>query len=102
MAFVLLTMTYPNDKAQELGKKYLELIKSPPPSYLKISHIFAATDPLYGIKGYVLYEIEDDKLFDGIKTIGKRMGAFRDIKGWKYNVEPLLEVKDALSLIGLA
>ena len=102
MAFVLSTMTYPNYKATELGKKYLELAKTPLPSYMKITHIFATTDPLYGIKGYVLYEIEDDKLFDGIKEIGKRMNTFREIKGWKYNIETLLEVKDALSLIGLA
>jgi len=101
MAFVLLTMTYPNDKATELGKKYLELVKTPPPSYVKIEHIFAATDPIYGIKGYVLYEIEEDKLFKGLKEIAKRMGTFRDIEGWKYNIEPLLETKDALSLIGL-
>lgn len=101
MAFLLVTMTYPPYQAKELGKQYLQVAKSKLPSFLKISNLFTTTDPKYGIKVYALYEVEDDKILDGMKAIVTRYDPFSGIEGWIYNIETLLEVKDALPLIGL-
>ena len=43
----------------------------------------------------------DDKLLEGLKSIGTRYAGYRDIEGFKYKMEHLMTVQEALPMIGL-
>ena len=98
--FVLVTSTYPHDKAIEVGKAFIKTLETPLPSFVKFTVYVTSTE--LGIKGYVLYEIEDKKLAEGIREVIKRQVAYHNIVGYRWNIETLLTAEEALPLVGLA
>ncbi|MHA2429659.1 MAG: hypothetical protein ACXACC_01380 [Promethearchaeota archaeon] len=98
MAYIVVTGSFPSHVGKEVGKTFLKLEKLP--DFVKTEHVFntAAGDYMF----FSIYQIEDEtKYFDGLKAITKRFSGYMDIKGYKYTLHPVLEAKDALSMIGL-
>ena len=98
MAYIVVTGSFPAHVGKEVGKTFQKLEKLP--DFIKIEHIFnaAAGDYIF----FSIYKIEDDsKYFDALKAITKRFAGYMDVKGYKYTAHPVLEVKDALSIVGL-
>ena len=98
MAYIVIMGSFPAHVGMEVGKKFLKLEKLP--DYIKTEHVFnsAAGDYIF----FTIYKIEDDsKYFDALKAITKRFSGYMDIVGYKYTVYPVLEAKDALSMVGL-
>jgi hypothetical protein len=90
--------SFPAHVGMEVGKKFLELEKLP--DFVKTEHVFNAAAGDYTF--FSIYKIEDDsKYFDGVKAIVKRYSGYMDIVGYKYTLYPVLEAKDALSMVGL-
>ena len=98
--FVMVISTTPPDKAVELGKAQIKLMETPLPSYMKHVSVFAAVDET-GVKGYTILEVDKGKEFEGLKELHGRMVTFYDIVGFRYKVEPILTVEEALPLVGL-
>ncbi|MFX1355904.1 MAG: hypothetical protein ACFFA8_01345 [Promethearchaeota archaeon] len=99
MVDYLATITYPSKAAKEFGKKFLELSKIKPPDWLKIKLVYSTVDGK--LKGYALYEVDDDKILKAEVEISKRMAFYFDIEGFEYKIERLLTPKEALPIIGL-
>lgn len=98
MAFIVTNGTYPSHKAMEVGKSFLKAPKLP--DYVKTEHVFNTAAGKFMF--FSIYEIIDEsKYFEGIKAIVKRYAAYRDIEGYEYSIYPVLEAKDALSIVGL-
>ena len=98
MAYIVVTGSFPAHVGKEVGKTFLKLEKLP--DFVKTEHVFntAAGDYMF----FTIYQIEDEtRYFDGLKAITKRFSGYMDIKGYKYTLHPVLEAKDALSMIGL-
>jgi len=98
MAYVVVMGSFPSHVGMEVGKTFLKLEKLP--DFVETEHVFntAAGDYTF----FSIYKIEDDsKYFDGIKAIVKRYSGYMDIVGYKYTLYPVLEAKDALSMVGL-
>ena len=98
MAYIVIMGSFPAHVGMEVGKRFLKLEKLP--DYVKTEHVFnvAAGDYTF----FTIYKIEDEsKYFDGIKAIVKRFSGYMDIVGYKYTLCPVLEAKDALSMVGL-
>ncbi|MFX0027209.1 MAG: hypothetical protein ACFE8M_12415 [Candidatus Hermodarchaeota archaeon] len=98
MAYIVVTGSFPAHVGKEVGKTFLKLEKLP--DFVKTEHVFntAAGDYMF----FSIYQIEDEtKYFEGLKAITKRFSGYMDIKGYKYTLYPVLEAKDALSMIGL-
>jgi hypothetical protein len=98
MAYIVVTGSFPAHVGKDVGKTFLKLEKLP--DFVKTEHVFntAAGDYMF----FTIYQIEDEtKYFDGLKAITKRFSGYMDIKGYKYTLHPVLEAKDALSMIGL-
>jgi len=98
MAYIVIMGSFPAHVGMEVGKKFLDLEKLP--DFVKTEHVFncAAGDYIF----FSIYNIEDDsKYFDALKAITKRYSGYMDIVGYKYTVYPVLEAKDALSMVGL-
>lgn len=98
MAYVVCMGSFPAHVGMEVGKKFLELEKLP--DFVKIEHVFNTAAGEYTF--FSIFKIEDDsKYFDALKAISKRFSAYMDIVGYKYTLYPVLEAKDALSMVGL-
>jgi hypothetical protein len=98
MAYIVVTGSFPAHVGKDVGKTFLKLEKLP--DFVKTEHVFNTADGDYAF--FSIYEIEDEsRYFEGLKAITKRFSGYMDIKGYKYTVHPVLEAKDALSMIGL-
>lgn len=98
MAYIVIMGSFPAHVGMEVGKKFLEAEKLP--DYVKTEHVFNAAAGDYTF--FSIYKIEDEsKYFDAIKAIVKRYSIYMDVVGYKYTLYPVLEAKDALSLVGL-
>ena len=53
------------------------------------------------MKAYNLYEVEKGHEDEGYKELMKEEVPFFNIEGYKFTVEPLLSVEEALPLVGL-
>jgi len=98
--FLMITQTYPTKSVAEVGKVGMELLAKAPPPYVKRLGVYIAAGG-DGMKTYILYEIEKGQVEEGIKELNKRYVAYFNIEGWKFTVEPLMTVEEALPLIGL-
>lgn len=96
MTYFLGTSTFPPHKAAEVGKTFPNLPKLP--DFVKTLFIFIV--PSSDIKSYGLYEVPDDKAHEGYVAISKRITGYFGIEGYKFTLEPLLTVKEALALLG--
>ncbi len=98
MPYVVCMGSFPAHVGKVVGETFLKLEKLP--DFVKTEHVFncAAGDYIF----FSIYKIEDEsKYFDGIKAIVKRYSGYMDIEGYKYTLYPVLEAKDALSMVGL-
>jgi len=98
--FFMVTQTWPTKSTAQVGKVGVEALAKALPLYVKRlgPYIVAGGD---GFKSYSLYEIEKGQVEEGIKELNKRFVAFFNIEGWKYTIEPLMSVEEALPLLGL-
>jgi len=98
--FLMVTQTYPTKSVAAVGKVGAEALAKAPPPYVKRLGLYIAPGG-DGIKNYSLYEIEKGHVQEGIMELNKRFVAYFNIEGWKFTVEPLLSVEEALPLVGL-
>lgn len=92
------TTTYPPDKATEMLKIFTKL--PPRPSFIKRVGLYTNSTEL-GIKAYGIYEIEDEKLAEGIREMVKRLSSYKDVVGCRFKIETLLTTEEVLPLLGL-
>jgi len=95
----MVTQTYPTKSATEVGKVAVGTLGKAPSSVKAVGiYITPGGD---GIKSYSIYEIEKGHVEEGIKELHKRYVPNFSIEGWKYTIEPLLSVDEALAILGL-
>lgn len=99
MTFVMVTAKYPLHKAEEMGKAFIGGKIPETADFVKRINIFVVAD--FNIKIYALYEMPDDKLYEGLKSIATRYSGYRNIEGFKWKMEPLMTAQEALPMIGL-
>ena len=99
MTFVMVTAIYPLHQAEKLGKAFVGGKVPETADFVNRINIFVVAD--FDVKIYTLYEMPDDKLHEGLKSIGARYAGYRDIEGFKYKIETLMTVQEALPMIGL-
>jgi hypothetical protein len=95
----LATIRYPAKVAKEFGKKFLELSKSKSPDWFKVKLVYVTVDGK--LKGYAIYEVDDDKVLKAEAEISKRLSIYFDLDGFEYKIERLLTPREALPIIGL-
>jgi len=55
----------------------------------------------YETKTYALYEFPNEKMVDAMISISTRYAGYRIVEGFKFIIEPLIEIQDALPMLGL-
>ncbi len=97
MVHVMVTVKYPPHKLQEILEVYLSGKAAKYPDFVKRIYQWVVSD--YNFKTYNVYEIPEEKLYQGMKAIGKRYSTYVAVKGYKYKIEPLIEGSEAIELI---
>ena len=97
MVFIIVIGNFPPHKSTEVGKLFLKIPKLP--DFVETKHVFIASD--FKLSFYSIYEVPEDRYFEGIKAITKRFTGYNEIEGYEWRLIPVLESKDALALIGL-
>jgi len=97
MVYVMVTVKYPPHITPKILDVYLSGKAAKYPDFVKRTHQLVAAD--YNFKTYNLYEIPEEKLYQGIKAIGKRYSTYITVEGYKYKIETLIEGSEAIQLL---
>jgi hypothetical protein len=98
---IMVISTYPPKKGPEVGKIFVQNLGKKLPPFLKRIEVYN-TGCDEGIRVYAIYEIQDDKVADGIREITARMVPFHEVEGYRWRSEILLKATESLAMIGLA
>ena len=99
--FIVLTSTYPLDKANEAARGFIKSTETPF-TYLERVRTLITTHQELGIKALSIFEVADDKVPDGFKELTKRVAElFYSIEGFRYQIEPMLTAEEAIPLLPL-
>jgi uncharacterized lipoprotein NlpE involved in copper resistance len=93
-------ISYPPESANEMGKRFLE--SSAIPSYMTLKGPFVYSEVGGGIKILALYDVDQSKLREAEEVVLNRYAKYFGVPGFSYSVQPWLEIKEALKMIGLA
>ena len=100
--YIMTTTSYPPDKADEVGRKYLETLeKIPPDENLAVQLVHLVNSNENGICSIQILEVKTGKLEEALNRSYRFMIEFRNIVGFRYEIKPLLSVNEALPLIGM-
>lgn len=93
--FLVTNSTYPLTSGDQMTEKFQ---KAPAlPSFLKRMHMLTTA----GDEGIVIlgiYQLDDDKVADGIRALTKYYVQYHDVEGFRYTVETMLAVEEAIPL----
>jgi hypothetical protein len=99
MAYILMHVKTPASEVTKQGEIFAKGKLPKLPDFVKRTHTFVYVDE--GINSFSLFEVPDDKLFEGIKAVNQRCTGYFTIPGITFKVNPLMEAKDALALVGM-
>ena len=101
MAYVMVVGKWPLSSSDDIGKVTLEVLSKPASDFIKRREIFSTAAGEDGLKSYVLVEIEDEHLNDGLKRLAEDFIAFRVVPGYTYSFETLMGMEESMAAVGL-
>jgi len=103
MVLIMVTGWLPLDKVTEAAEKYMKVMqKFPPASFEKPLVQAASTATKDGIKVISISEIVRGKYEEAMELTLKREAQFYSIKGFRYEIDTLATLEEALPTIGMA
>ena len=99
--FIVMTSTYPPDKATEVARAFIKSTEMPF-TYLRRVQTLTSNHQELGMKVLSIFEVDDDKVPDGVKELTKRLAElFFSIERFRYQIEPMLTAEEAIPLLPL-
>ena len=103
MVLIMTTAWIPLDKVTEAAKKYMEVMQKFPQASFEKPLVQAASNPTKdGIRVISITEVESGKYEEAVILDLKRETEFYSIEGFRYEMETLLTLEEALPTIGMA
>ena len=104
MVFIVGTIWAPPNKAENVAKKYLEITKKYPvdESIAKVVIDGAIRATKEGIKSLIVWEVVKGKFNEAMSRAGKILAEYRNIEGFRYEIETMLSPIEALPMIGMS
>jgi len=98
--FYMSVTRWPLSSSEQVGKVSVELLKKPPPDYLKRIGTYVVPTA-EGVKAYMLHDVKDGREGEAYKYLVDTFATYRVVEGYSVVIEPLLVVEEALSMLGL-
>ena len=99
--FLVTTVVYPPDKSIIAAEKFIEVTAKELPPFLKRLQILGDSRMDKGMKVLWIYEADDARIKESIIELTKMYVQFNGIEGFRYEIEPMLTVKEALAVLGM-
>ena len=99
--FLVTTVVYPPDKSIIAAEKFIEVTAKELPPFLKRLQVLGDSRMDKGMKVLSIYETEDARIKESIIELTKMFAQFNGIEGFRYEIEPMLTVKEALAVLGM-
>ncbi len=96
---LITSVIYPPESAKEVAKRYLTAPKLP--DYLKKKGPYICADINNGINSITFYEIENERMAEGLQALGNNMAVYIGIPGYKYDIRPYYDLEEGLKVIGM-
>jgi hypothetical protein len=96
---IVTTISFPTESANEMGDRFLKV--SPLPDFLSRKGPFFSSSNTGGVNSLSVYELDNDKLAEGMTAVSEYITGFFGIPGFSYEVKVSLEVEESLKMIGL-
>ena len=100
--YLMIIAYYPNDKADEVIKKYLETMEKFPNDESIGKEILSASGrgTKDGVEVFTILDIKKGKMDEAILRATKLMHEFRSIQGYRYEFKTLANTEEALEIYG--
>ena len=92
-------MAFPQESANDIGKRFLEL--PPLPNYMTLKGPYIKGKKKGGIQVLEIYELDKSKVAEGIEFVTNRCVNYFGIPGYTYEINVFFEATEALKMIGL-
>jgi hypothetical protein len=99
--FLVTTVVYPPDKSIVAAEKFIEVTAKELPPFLKRLQMLGDSRMDDGMKVLSIYEADDATIKESIIELTKMYVQFNGIEGFRYEIEPMLTVKEALAVMGM-
>jgi hypothetical protein len=102
MVLLLITAWWPHDKANDVGRKYVELAKKYPPTPELGENLTTAIKVTKdGIKSVSIAQAVKGKVEEYISHLIKYQQEYAVIEGFRYELEMFMDVVEALAVVGM-
>ena len=93
---------YPTESVNQMAGKFVERMASnPPPDFLTMRGPYVKAETGVGIQSITIFEVEDNKLAEGMMFCLETMVSYIGIPGYTYTIDVRTEVQEALKMIGM-
>ena len=96
---IISNVTYPPEGTREIANRYLTAPALP--SFITKKGPYISASNTQGMHSITYYELENDRLADGLKAIGDSLAVYFGVPGYKYDIKPYFELEEGLSILGL-
>lgn len=96
---IISNVTYPPESAREIAKRYLKAPGLPP--FITKKGPYISPNIAVGMQSITYYELENDRLAEGLKAIGESLAIYFGVPEYQYEVKPYFELEEGLSILGL-
>jgi len=97
---IVTNVSFPTESAKEMGERFLQV--SPLPEFLSRKGPFFSSNNTGGVNSLSVYELDNDKLAEGMIAVSEYITGFFGVPGFSYEVKVSLEVEESMKMIGLA
>jgi len=96
---IISDVTYPPESTKEIAKRYL---KAPVlPTFLTKKGPYISPSVSGGMHSITYYELENDKLAEGLLAISESLAIYFGVPGYQYEIKPYFELEEGLGILGL-
>ena len=99
--FLVTTVIYPPDKSIVAAEKFIEVTAKELSPFLKRLQVLGDSRMDKGMKVLSIYEADDARIKESIIELTKMYVQFNGIEGFRYEIEPMLTVKESLAVLGM-
>ena len=96
---IISNVSYPPESTKEVARRYL---KAPVlPDYITKKGPYVSSSRDGGLNSITYYELENDRLAEGLKAIAESMAIYFGVPGYTYDLKPYFELEEGLDILGL-
>ena len=92
-------VTYPPEGTKEIARRFLTAPVLP--DFLTKRGPYISTSRAEGIHSVTFYELDNDRLAEGLRAVGESMAIYIGVPGYTYEIKPYFEVEEGLKIIGM-